>query len=210
MNNYSGKFITLEGIEGSGKSTNLQFIKHWLEEKDIAVITTREPGGTNIGEAIREILLNTNNKEMTAETELMLMFAARNQHLQEKIIPHLATGKWVISDRFTDASYAYQGTARGVDYQKIYELEQWVQQGFQPNMTFIFDLSIEEGMKRVKSRGEQIDRFEQEQEEFFEKVRHSYLHRANQSPARYTVVDAAQSLQNVQQQIEKYLIKLTE
>jgi len=119
MNNYTGKLITLEGTEGGGKSTNLKFIETWLQAKNIEVVTTREPGGTNIGEAIREILLDTNNTEMTPETELMLMFSARNQHIQEKIIPALEAGKWVVSDRFTDASYAYQGAARGIEYQRI-------------------------------------------------------------------------------------------
>lgn len=208
MNNFAGKFITLEGTEGAGKSTNLIFIKDWLSNHNIDVLTTREPGGTEIGEAVREILLNTNHTEMTPETELMLMFSARNQHIQEKIIPALEAGKWVVSDRFTDASYAYQGAARGVEYQRIAELEQWVQQGFRPNMTFVFDLSIEEGMKRVKSRGEQTDRFEQEQKSFFEKVRKSYLHRASQSPKKYKVLDASNSLNHVQQQIEQTLKEL--
>jgi dTMP kinase len=208
MNNFAGKFITLEGTEGAGKSTNLSFIEDWLSNQNIEVVTTREPGGTQIGEAVREILLNTKHTEMTPETELMLMFSARNQHIQEKIIPALKAGKWVVSDRFTDASYAYQGAARGIEYQRISELEQWVQQGFHPDMTFVFDLSIEEGMKRVKSRGEKTDRFEQEQKDFFEKVRKSYLHRASQSPKKYTVLDASNSLNRVQQQIEQTLKEL--
>ncbi len=138
MNNFAGKFITLEGTEGAGKSTNLSFIEDWLSNQNIEVVTTREPGGTQIGEAVREILLNTKHTEMTPETELMLMFSARNQHIQEKIIPALKAGKWVVSDRFTDASYAYQGAARGIEYQRISELEQWVQQGFHPG----YDLCI--------------------------------------------------------------------
>ncbi len=210
MNNYTGKFITLEGTEGAGKSTNLDFIKSWLEDKKIEVLTTREPGGTSIGESVREILLDTNNTKMTAETELMLIFSARNQHIQEKIIPALEAGKWVVSDRFTDASYAYQGAARGIDYQRISELEQWVQQGFHPDMTFVFDLSIEEGMKRVLARGEKTDRFEEEEKDFFEKVRRAYLHRASQSPKNYTVLDAGKPLVSVQQQIEQTLKELTE
>lgn len=208
MNKYVGKFITLEGTEGGGKSTNLKFIENWLVEHDIEVITTREPGGTNIGEKIRAILLDTNNTEITAETELMLMFSARNQHIQEKIMPALEAGKWVVSDRFTDASYAYQGAARGIEYQRIAELEKWVLQGFHPDMTFVFDLSIDVGMKRVKSRGEKTDRFEQEQKDFFEKVRRSYLHRASQSPQYYKVLDAGKPLNSVQQQIEQTLKEL--
>jgi len=208
MNKYTGKFITLEGTEGGGKSTNLKFIASWLASKNIDLITTREPGGTDIGESIREILLDTNNTAMAAETELMLMFSARNQHVQEKIMPALEAGKWVVSDRFTDASYAYQGAARGIEYQRIAELEKWVLQGFCPDMTFVFDLSIEEGMKRVKSRGEQSDRFEQEQKDFFEKVRRSYLHRASQSPQHYRVLDAGKPLLDVQAQIETTLKSL--
>jgi dTMP kinase len=208
MNSYPGKFITLEGTEGAGKSTNLIYIEQWLSAKGVEVVTTREPGGTKVGEEVRAILLNTDNQAMTADTELMLMFAARNQHLQEKILPALKAGKWVISDRFTDASYAYQGAARGIEYKRILELEQWVQQGFHPNMTFVFDLSVEEGMKRVKARGEVTDRFEEEKQTFFEKVRSAYINRANQSPSRYTILDASQKLENVQQQIDKTLLKL--
>ncbi|MPQ77059.1 dTMP kinase [Hydrogenovibrio sp. JE_KL2] len=206
-NKYPGKFITLEGTEGAGKSTNLKFIETWLTAQGIDVVVTREPGGTPISEAAREILLDKRYTEMTPETELLLMFAARNQHLQEKIIPALEAGKWVVSDRFTDASYAYQGAARGLPYGRILELEQWVQQGFFPNLTFVFDLSIEEGMRRVKARGE-ADRFEEEQQEFFEKVRSAYLNRAKQAPQRYEVIDAGQALVRVQEQVEKKLKQL--
>lgn len=201
---YPGKFITLEGTEGAGKSTNLKFIEESLRANGIDVVVTREPGGTEIGEAIRNILLDKNNTAMTTETELLLMFAARNQHLHEKILPALEAGKWVISDRFTDASYAYQGAARGLPYGRIHELEQWVQQGFHPNMTFVFDLPIEEGMKRIKSRGEK-DRFEEEELTFFEKVRSAYLHRASQAPQRYTVIDASLPLVEVQTQVQQKL-----
>lgn len=207
-NNFPGKFITLEGTEGAGKSTNLKFIEAWLNQQGIEVVVTREPGGTEISEAVREILLDKRYDQMTAETELLLMFAARNQHLQEKIVPALEAGKWVVSDRFTDASYAYQGAARGLPYTRISELEHWVQQGFYPNMTFVFDLSIEEGMKRVKKRGEASDRFEQEQKEFFEKVRSAYLHRAKQAPQRYEIIDASHSLPIVQDQVANKLEQL--
>lgn len=197
----SGQFITLEGTEGAGKSTNLEFIKEWLTSQGIEHIVTREPGGTEIGEAIRGILLNKEYTAMQAETELLLMFAARAQHLQEKIMPALQQGKWVVSDRFTDATYAYQGAARGMSFERIAEIEHWVQQGFQPNTTFIFDLPIEIGMARVASRGGETDRFEQEKQDFFEKVRAAYLQRASLAPQRYRVLDASQSLEKVQQDI---------
>ncbi|WP_319557430.1 dTMP kinase [Thiomicrorhabdus sp.] len=203
-----GQFITLEGTEGGGKSTNLQYICTWLQEKGIEVVITREPGGTEIGEAIRGILLNPEYKTMQADTELLLMFAARAQHLQEKILPALGQGKWVVSDRFTDASYAYQGAARGMAYERIQQIETWVQQGVQPNMTFVFDLPIEIGMARVASRGGAIDRFEEEDRSFFEKVRQAYLHRAEQAPQRYHVLDASRSLDEVQASIERQLLSL--
>ena len=204
-----GQFITLEGPEGGGKSTNLLWMESFLIEQGIDVVVTREPGGTEIGEAIRHILLNKDFDAMCDDTELLLMFAARAQHIQEKIKPALAEGKWVISDRFTDATYAYQGGARGLDMARIAQIEQWVQQGFQPNLTFIFDLPVEIGMSRVLSRsqetGQVIDRFEQEKQAFFEKVRAAYLARANQSPARYKVLDASQPIDSVQQQIKTRL-----
>lgn len=206
---YSGKFLTLEGTEGGGKSTNLIFIQEWLANHNIEVVVTREPGGTAISEAVREILLDKQYGEMTPETELLLMFAARNQHLQEKILPALAAGKWVVSDRFTDASYAYQGGARGIAYERIAEIETWVQQGCYPDMTFVFDLPIEEGMKRVAARsqlsGQAIDRFEQEKTDFFEKVRAAYLYRAEQAPQRYCVLDAARPLNEVQKKLASQL-----
>jgi dTMP kinase len=204
-----GQFITLEGTEGGGKSTNLRFIESFLTAQGIDVVVTREPGGTDIGEAVRAILLNNDFSAMCDDAELLLMFAARAQHLQEKIQPALAAGKWVVSDRFTDATYAYQGGARGVDLQRIAQIEQWVQQGFQPNLTFIFDLPVEIGMARVLARSQQsgqvIDRFEQEKQVFFEKVRQTYLERAHQSPERYTVLDASQPLKSVQHAIQARL-----
>ncbi|MDG6778279.1 dTMP kinase [Thiomicrorhabdus sp. zzn3] len=205
-----GQFITLEGTEGAGKSTNLAFIKQWLEARGIEVVTTREPGGTPIGEAVRDILLNTEFSEMHADTELLLMFAARAQHLREKILPEVEAGRWVISDRFTDASYAYQGGARGMGFERIAEIEQWVQQGVYPDRTFVFDLPIEIGMQRVAERGGQTDRFEQEQHEFFERVRQAYLTRAQQAPQRYTVLDASQNLDQVQTQIVAALTAMLE
>lgn len=208
----SGQFITLEGTEGAGKSTNLMFIEQWLRDRDIDVVVTREPGGTAIGEAVRHILLDKQYGEMTPDTELLLMFAARNQHLQEKILPALAAGQWVISDRFTDATYAYQGGARGLPFKRIAEIEQWVQKGRFPDRTFVFDLPIEEGMKRVAARaelsGQHIDRFEQEKIDFFEKVRATYLIRAEEAPERYTVLDAQQPLEAVQAQLQAALMSM--
>ncbi|MGE4499115.1 MAG: dTMP kinase [Hydrogenovibrio sp.] len=207
-----GQFITLEGTEGAGKSTNLMFIEQWLRDRDIDVVVTREPGGTAIGEAVRHILLDKQYGEMTPDTELLLMFAARNQHLQEKILPALAAGQWVISDRFTDATYAYQGGARGLPFERIAEIEQWVQKGRFPDRTFVFDLPIEEGMKRVAARaelsGQHIDRFEQEKIDFFEKVRATYLMRAEDAPERYTVLDAQQPLEAVQAQLQAALMSM--
>ena len=204
-----GQFITLEGTEGGGKSTNLRFIESFLMEQGIDVVVTREPGGTEIGEAIRNTLLNKDFTDMCDDTELLLMFAARAQHIQAKIKPALHAGKWVVSDRFTDASYAYQGGARGLSVSRIAQIEEWVQQGFQPDLTFIFDLPVEIGMARVLARSQQsgqaIDRFEQEKQQFFEKVRTAYLERVKQAPERYEVLDASQPLDSVQQHIQARL-----
>ncbi len=204
----NGKFITLEGSEGAGKSTNIAFIADYLQNKGIDVIVTREPGGTEIGEQIREILLNKDNTAMHEDTELLLMFAARAQHIREKILPALTAGKWVISDRFTDASYAYQGAARNMGFERIAEIENWVQQGFAPDCTFVMDLPIEIGMQRVKSRGGDGDRFEDEKKAFFETVRKAYLQRAAMAPERYSVIDASLTLENVQAQLTKVLNSL--
>lgn len=200
-----GKFITLEGGEGAGKSTNLRFIQAWLQQQGLEVVVTREPGGTELGEAIRGLLLDKQYQTMTPSCELLLMFAARAQHIETLIKPALTQGKWVISDRFTDATYAYQGAARGLGFERIAPIEDWVQQGFAPDCTFVFDLPVEIGMRRVQSRGGEIDRFEQEQASFFEQVRQAYLTRAQQHPARYCVLDAAQNLADVQQDIEQQL-----
>lgn len=200
-----GKFITLEGSEGAGKSTNLAYLAELLQAQGLKVITTREPGGTEIGEKIRGLLLDPENKAMHEDTELLLMFAARAQHIREKILPAVERGAWVISDRFTDASFAYQGAARGMGFARIAEIESWVQQGFQPDLTLVFDLPIAIGMQRVASRGAQTDRFEQEQQAFFEKVRAAYLQRAEAAPSRYAVLDASQDLSAVQKQIRQQL-----
>lgn len=206
----TGKFITLEGTEGAGKSTNLMFIQDWLADHNIEHIVTREPGGTEIGEAVREVLLNNAWVNMHEQTELLLMFAARAQHLQEKIYPALAAGKWVISDRFTDATYAYQGAARGMSQGRIASIEDWVQQGFKPHMTFLFDIPVEVGFARVAARGQAHDRFESEKIDFFEKVRQAYLQRAAQQPERYHVLHAEQPIETVQAAIKNGLQALRE
>jgi len=202
-----GKFITLEGGEGAGKSTNISFIQDYLQQRDIEVVLTREPGGTALSEQIREILLDHKQDNMNSDTELLLMFAARAQHLAEVIRPALQAGRWVICDRFTDATYAYQGGGRGIATARIAQLEQWVQGELRPDMTLIFDLPVQTGLERAGNRSSP-DRFEQEDLAFFERVRATYLQRAAQHPARYAVIDANQTLAQVQQQITAVLGKL--
>ncbi|MGD8407542.1 MAG: dTMP kinase [Thiohalophilus sp.] len=200
----SGYFITVEGGEGVGKSSNLAFIEAWLREAGKEVVMTREPGGTGLGEKIRELLLDANQTGMAVDTELLLMFAARAQHLNEVIKPALAAGKWVVCDRFTDATYAYQGGGRGVDLQRIAQLEQWVQGNLRPDLTLLLDLPVQQGLQRAGQRSAP-DRFEQEQQHFFERVRETYLIRARQEPNRFRVIDAAPALEQVQQQIAAVL-----
>jgi dTMP kinase len=193
----SGLFITLEGPEGAGKSTNREYLAERLREQGIAVLLTREPGGTPLAERIRELLLAPSAEAMAADTELLLVFAARAQHLAEVIRPALAQGTVVLCDRFTDATYAYQGGGRGLSVERIAQLEQFVQGGLRPDLTLLFDLPIEIGLARAEARG-RLDRFEQEGRSFFEAVRQTYLQRAAQAPARYRIVDAGQSLAQVQ------------
>lgn len=200
----NGKFITIEGGEGVGKSSNIAFILSYLKDKNIEVVSTREPGGTIISEKIRDLLLDANNKSMVSDAELLLMFAARAQHLEELIKPSLAQDKWVLCDRFTDATYAYQGGGRGIPMQRIAELESWVQGELRPDLTILLDVSIEIGMKRASERSEP-DRIEQEKNNFFESVRQAYLQMAKDSPQRYRVIDASQALENVQKDIASVL-----
>lgn len=195
-----GKFITIEGGEGVGKSSNIAFILSYLKNKNIDVVSTREPGGTVVSEKIRELLLDANNKSMVSDTELLLMFAARAQHLDELIKPSLAENKWVLCDRFTDATYAYQGGGRGIPMQRIAALETWVQADLRPDLTILLDVSIEIGMKRASERSEP-DRIEQEKFTFFESVRQAYLQMAKDFPQRYRVIDASQNLEAVQKDI---------
>ena len=201
-----GVFITLEGVEGAGKSTLMAYAAEYFAEKGREVIQTREPGGTKTGEQIREILLDSANVGVSDDTELLLMFAARMQHIDELIKPALASGKIVICDRFTDASYAYQGAGRGLDISRIQKLEDWVQQGLKPHLTLLFDLDVETGLRRANQRSE-ADRFEQEEISFFERIRACYLERAENEPERFRIVDASQSFENVKQQIQTILEK---
>ncbi len=202
----NGRFITLEGGEGAGKSTNLDYIHQQLQHAGVDVMLTREPGGTTLGEQVRSLLLDPDNK-IHADTELLLMFAARAQHLREKVYPALAAGTWVLCDRFTDATYAYQGGGRGLDVARIKTLEQWVQAEFRPHLTLLFDIPIEIGLERAGKRG-RLDRFEQEQRGFFAKVRQTYLHRAAAEPERFRVIDAEQDLSAVQRQLDVVIAEL--
>ena len=195
-----GLFITLEGIEGAGKSTVVDFIEDFLTKEGHDVIKTREPGGTVIGEQIREILLKNENYTLTYDTELLLVFSARAQHIQEVILPALSLGKIILCDRFTDASYAYQGGGRGIDASRINLLEKWVQGDLRPNLTLLFDLDVSIGMQRTKKRSD-ADRFEQEEINFFEKIRNTYLERAKNEPQRFRIINSASSLENVKEQI---------
>ena len=195
-----GLFITLEGIEGAGKSTAVDFIEDFLTKEGHDVIKTREPGGAVIGEQIREILLKNENYTLTYNTELLLVFSARAQHIQEVILPALSLGKIILCDRFTDASYAYQGGGRGIDTSRISLLEKWVQGDLRPNLTLLFDLDVSIGMQRTKKRSG-TDRFEREEINFFEKIRNTYLERAKNEPQRFRIINSASSLESVKEQI---------
>jgi dTMP kinase len=200
----AGKFITVEGIEGVGKSTNIAHIRGLLEAAGIDVVMTREPGGTPLGEAIRGLLLDPRYTGMSPDCELQLMFAARAEHLARVILPALGQGKWVLCDRFTDATYAYQGGGRGIDIEKIARLEQWVQGEFRPDLTVLLDVPVAIGLERAGNRGA-LDRFEQEQIGFFERVRQAYLELATCHDGRYRVINANQPLAGVQQQLDEVL-----
>jgi len=199
-----GLFITLEGGEGAGKSTNLAYARQCLEQTGKTVVVTREPGGTELGERVREILLHRRDLQMVADSELLLMFAARAEHLAKVILPALAAGKTVLCDRFTDATYAYQGGGRGIPAERIAAIEDWVQGSLRPDLTLVFDLPVEAGRARAGQRSEP-DRFELESNEFFTRVRATYLARAAREPGRVRIIDASQSLEQVQQQIAAIL-----
>ena len=191
-----GRFITVEGVEGAGKSTQMGVIGDFLNEQGIGVVTTREPGGTELAEAVRELLLDPDNRGMSTDTELLLVFAARAEHLHKVIEPALESGDWVVSDRFTDATFAYQGGGRGVEAARIAILEQWLQGDLRPDLTLLLDLPVKTGMARIAARG-QADRFERESEAFFERIRDCYLRRAADEPRRFRRIDANGSAQAV-------------
>ena len=202
-----GFFITLEGIEGAGKSTMVSFIEDFLTKEGHDVIKTREPGGTKIGEQIRTILLKNENNNLTVDTELLLMFAARAQHIKEIITPALSSEKTILCDRFIDASYAYQGGGRGIDTSRINLLEKWMQSNLTPDLTLLFDLDVSIGMARSQKRSVP-DRFEQEKNIFFEKVRACYLKRAENEPDRFRIINSGLPLQKVEDEITAILRKL--
>ncbi len=201
MVDLDGRFITIEGGEGAGKSTAQVRLRATLESRGISVVCTREPGGTPLAESIRQTLLEVRGEAPVEMAELLLIFASRAQHLVKVIEPALAAGKWVICDRFTDATFAYQGAARGLSYELISTLERLVQGGRQPDAVILMDLQPHIGMERAKSRGA-LDRFEQEQDQFYERVRSGYLARVRENPARYTVIDAEQQLEFVHNELD--------
>ena len=203
----ASSFISIEGGEGAGKSTSIEYIKQKLEACGIECLVTREPGGTPMAEDIRQLLLQHRDEVVDPYTELLLMFASRRQHVQNVIRPALASGKWVICDRFTDASFAYQGFGRGLDKDFIYSLKRWVHGDLNPNMTVLFDLDIAIGMARAGKRSD-FDRIEKETMSFFERVRQGYLTQAKAEPQRYRIVDASQSITGVEQQLDHFLAPL--
>ena len=196
----TGRFITLEGGEGAGKSSNMAWLAEQLQAAGKTVLLTREPGGTPLAESIREVLLTPTGEVMADHTELLLVFAARAQHLAEKIRPALARGEWVLCDRFVDATWAYQGAGRGLDQTAIAALESMVVADHQPDMTILFDVPVDVGMARAGKRAA-LDRIEQEDQAFFQRIRDCYRQRAAQSPARFRQVDAGESLEQVRAQL---------
>ncbi len=201
----AGKFITFEGIDGAGKSTHIAWLLETLRAAGHSVVATREPGGTPLGEKLRELLLH---EAMHLDTEALLMFAARREHLDKLILPALAAGQWVVSDRFSDASYAYQGGGRGMDRAKLLALEQWVHGGFQPDLTLVFDLDPAIAAQRLSGTGNAPDRFEREPRQFFAAVREAYLERAAADPGRVRLIDASVGPEEVRSQLEKIVAAL--
>lgn len=199
-----GKFITLEGIDGAGKSTHLGWLQEWLREQAIEHVITREPGGTPLGEKLRELLLH---HDMHLETETLLMFAGRREHIAEVILPALQSGAWVVSDRFTDATFAYQGGGRGLGIERIEVLENWVQSGLQPDLTLLFDVPLAVSSERL-AKTRVLDRFEQEQEDFHQRVRNCYLERARRDPGRIKVIDSNRAINVIQQELAALLQEL--
>ncbi len=207
---YKGLFITVEGSDGAGKTTHIPFLKQLLSEAGLEVIVTREPGGTRLGEALREILLHQTDSPICGNTELLLMFAARLEHLEQVILPAVRAGKCVLCDRFTDATYAYQGGGRGVDESRIAMLEEWVQNDYQPDLTLVFDVPVEVGLSRTRSREEQPDRFEQEKPAFKELVRRAYHDRALRYPERIKRVDSSDSIEETRRILSGHIESILE
>lgn len=202
-----GRFITLEGTEGVGKTTNLEFIQQYLCDRNIPLIVTREPGGTPLAEQLRELLLQKRDEVVDPTAELLMVFAARAQHLQSVILPALNQGTWVLCDRFTDATFAYQGAGRGLPKDVIMTLETLVQKELRPDLTLILDIDVETGLMRASQRAE-LDRFESEKMDFFERVRAGYKERVASAPERYRIIDASQALADVQVDIKTVLDQL--
>ena len=200
-----GRFITFEGIDGAGKSTHIAGVAELIRLHGYQVVSTREPGGTPLGEKLRELLLH---EPMHLETEAMLMFAARREHLARVIEPALARGDWVVCDRFSDATYAYQGGGRGLDKAKFAVLEQWVHGQLQPDLTFLFDLPPGVAEQRISAQGRELDRFEQEKRDFHVRVRAAYLERAAAAPRRITVINADQPLEKIKKLVEEKVISI--
>lgn len=202
-----GRFITLEGMDGAGKTTHLEWLRERLGAAGIALTVTREPGGTPLGEQLRELMLHVSDGARQPDTEALLMFAARNEHIARVILPALEAGRWVLCDRFTDATYAYQSGGSGMPWARIAELERWVQRDLQPDLTLYFD--IEPDLGRARSRAVRApDRFEREQTAFFERVRAAYLRRAAEHPKRIRVIDASGSLTDIQKELENIVLTI--
>lgn len=200
-----GRFITFEGIDGAGKSSHVNWLAEQLRERGKQVLVTREPGGTALGEKLRDLLLN---EKMHLETETLLMFAARREHLAQRIEPALANGDWVVCDRFTDATWAYQGGGRGLDRNKFQQMEHWVHDHLQPDLTLLFDLPLEVARERIVLANRVLDKFEQERADFHERVRQAYLERAHANPARVRIIDANDSLENIRVKLEKIITSI--
>ena len=196
-----GRFITIDGVEGAGKSTQIDLICSYLHRKGIDVVRTREPGGTDVGEKIRSVLLDVDNQEMHSDTELLLMFSSRNELIQNKIIPALNNGSWVVSDRFTDASFAYQGGGRMLNLDRISKLEEWVLGDFKPDLTLLLDINVELGMTRIEARAAK-DRIELEERAFFERVRSVFISRSEAFPERIKLIDASGTIDDIHEKIK--------
>ncbi|MBM3365501.1 MAG: dTMP kinase [Betaproteobacteria bacterium] len=200
----TGKFITFEGVDGAGKSTHITAFADALRQHGKTVVTTREPGGTPLGEKLRGLLLH---EQMHLETEALLMFAARREHLAQLIMPALVRGDWVISDRFTDATFAYQGGGRGLSLDKLSQLEHWVQGDLQPDLTLLFDVPLEVARERLQNSRD-LDKFEQEQEDFFVRVRQVYLQRAAQFPERIRLIDSTRPIADISREVQQFAAEL--